>query len=55
MRKLDFINGESSFGQDLPEKAIKVLRTVAKLESKELCKALAANTADLGAQKMEVP
>jgi len=53
MRELDFINGESpapdaaitefveSFGQDLPEEAVKAIRVAAKLGNKELCKALA--------------
>ncbi|CAD6268904.1 unnamed protein product [Miscanthus lutarioriparius] len=67
MRELDFINGEprapdaaiteyvDSFGHDLPEKAIKALRTTAKMDNKELCKALAAIAAELGGDEIVVP
>ena len=66
MRELDFINGESpapdaaitefveSFGQDLPEEAVKAIRVAAKLGNKELCKALAAIAAESGMAEMEV-
>jgi hypothetical protein len=67
MRDLEFISGKSSatdaalteyidsFGQELPDKAIKALRTVARLDDIELCKALAAIAAELGADAVEVP
>ena len=67
MRELDFINGESpapdaaitefveSFGQDLPEEAVKAIRVAAKLGNKELCKALAAIAAESGGDEIVVP
>jgi hypothetical protein len=67
MRDLEFISGKSSatdaalteyidsFGQELPDKAIKALQTVARLDDIELCKALAAIAAELGADAVEVP
>jgi len=43
-----------SFGQDLPEEAVKAIRIAAKLGNKELCKALAAIAAESGMTEMEV-
>lgn len=43
-----------SFGKDLLEKAIKALRSAAKLDNKDLCKTLAAIAAGLRTDDMEV-
>jgi hypothetical protein len=67
MRELDFINGGSSatdaavveyidsFGQDLPDEAVKALRAAAKLDDMELCKTLAAIAAESGTDTWEFP